>query len=149
MRHNGGMCKLSCVLGMLLASAWLVAAQVTIIDSGSTNVPGMNVKLEDSGTGAMVERRDGSKQKITLTKEMCTRLMDDLKAAGPLNELPARHCMKSVSFGTSLFIEHNGVRSPDLSCQQTDSRAQALRKDATEIVSMAKANSPKGYSRPF
>ena len=143
------MARLCRVSGLLSACAWLGMAQVTIIDSGSTNTPGMNVKLEGSGTGAMVERRDGSKQKINLTKEMCTRLMDDLKAAGPLNELPARHCMKSVSFGTSLFIEYNGVRSPDLSCQQTDSRAQALRKDATEIVSMAKTNSPKGYSRPF
>ena len=69
--------------------------------------------------------------------------MQDLKAAGPLNELPVKHCMKSVSFGKSLFIEYNGVRSPDLSCQQTDTRAAALKKDATDVLNAAKSNSAK------
>jgi hypothetical protein len=143
------MFRLSCLLGLLVACARLGVTQVTVIDTGSTNIPGMNVKLENSGTAAMVERRGGATQKISLKKEVCDRFLEDLKAAGPLNALPARHCMKSVSFGTSLFIEYKGVRSPDLSCQQSDARAVALRKDATEILSMAKTNSPKGYSRPF
>jgi hypothetical protein len=123
-----------------MTSAWLCSAQVTIINTGSTNVPGMNVKLETSGPEATIERRDGSKEKITLAQEMCSRLLEDLKAAGPLNELPVKHCMKSVSFGTSLFIEYNGVRSPDLSCTQSDTRAAALKKDAVEIMSTAKTH---------
>jgi hypothetical protein len=45
--------------------------------------------------------------------------------------------MKSVSFGKSIFIEYKGVRTPDLSCQQSDPRAAALKKDAAEILSAA------------
>jgi hypothetical protein len=141
MRHNEGMAKPLFVLGFL-SCAWLGCAQVTVIDTGSTNVPGMNVKLENSSQQAMVEPRGGSAQKITLAKELCNRLMEDLKTAGPLNELPPVHCMKSVSFGTSTFIEYNGARSPDLSCRQTDPRSLALKKDASDILTSAKTQVP-------
>lgn len=130
------------VLGCLLGCAWLMSAQVTITDTGSTNVPGMNVKLENSGPEATAEPRGGTPQKMTIPKDLCSRLMDDLKNAGPLNELPVAHCMKSVSFGTSLFIEYNGAKSPDLSCRQTDTRTAALKKDAMDIMALAKAHVP-------
>jgi hypothetical protein len=136
------------VLGLLLTGAGLCCAQVAIIDSGSTNIPGVNVTLQNSGPKAMVERRGGAKQQISLAKGMCERLLEDLKAAGPLNELPAKHCAKSVSFGTSLFIEYKGVRSPDLSCQQSDPRAAALKKDASEIMGAARTYMPR-TSRPM
>ena len=119
-------------------------AQVTIVDTGSTNRPGMNIKLENSGPEATLALRDGSTQKVKLTKDLCGRLMADLKAAGPLNELPVPHCMKSVSFGISVFIEHNGVRSPDLSCPQHDPRSAALKKDAFAILSAAKLSAHIG-----
>ena len=133
------------ILGVLMACAWLCGAQVTIIDSGSTNRPGMTIKLQETGPDATLERRDGSKQKLTLAKDLCDRLMGDLKAAGPLNEFPAKHCMKSISFGSTLHIEYNGVRSPDLSCPQTDSRLVALKKDANDILSAAKTSNAPAY----
>jgi len=134
--------RLRTLMFLMINSAWFCAAQVTVIDSGSTNLPGVNVKLQKSGPQALVEQRDGSQQKIMLDKDACKRLMTDLKAAGPLNELPAAHCMKSVSFGTSIFVEFNGVRSPDLSCRQTDPRAAALKTDASEILSAVRAKVP-------
>jgi hypothetical protein len=45
--------------------------------------------------------------------------------------------MKSVSFGKSIFVEYKGVRTPDLSCRQSDLRAAALKKDAEEILAAA------------
>ena len=124
----------------------LAGAQVTVIDSGSTNVPGMRMTIEQSSGRAIVERKDGSKQNVKLAKEICDRILQDVEAAGPLNELPVRHCMKSVSFGKSIFIEYKGVRTPDLSCQQADPRAAALKKDAVEILSAAPiANAVKRY----
>jgi hypothetical protein len=138
--------KLCGVLAFLSGCALSAGAQVTVIDSGSTNVPGMKVTIEGSGQHAMVERKDGSKQKIKLTKEICERVVQDVEAAGPLNELPVRHCMKSASFGKSIFIEYKGVRTPDLSCQQADPRAAALKKDAEEILSAApNSNALKRY----
>jgi hypothetical protein len=142
MSHNQDMAKPTFVLALLLGCASFACAQVTVIDTGSTNVPGMNVKVDSTSQQAMVEPRGGSAQKITLAKELSNRLMEDLKTAGPLNELPPVHCMKSVSFGTSTFIEYNGVRSPDLSCRQTDPRAVALKKDASDILSSAKTQVP-------
>jgi len=94
----------------------------------------------------MLERKDGSKKRVKLTKEVCDRVVQDLEAAGPLNELPVGHCAKSASFGKSIFIEYKGVRTPDLSCQQPDPRAAALKKDAQELLSAAPgSNSLKRY----
>jgi hypothetical protein len=92
----------------------------------------------------MIEQQGGKQTKLILAKPMCSHLMADLKAAGPLNKLPVPHCMKSVSFGTSLFIEYKGARSPDLSCPQPDPRMAALKKDAMEIMNAAKAKVPVG-----
>jgi hypothetical protein len=133
-------------LAFLGGCALSTSAQVTVIDSGSTNVPGMRMTVERSGHRAILERKDGSKQRIKLTKEICDRVLQDVEAAGPLNELPVRHCMKSVSFGKSIFLEYKGVRTPDLSCRQDDPRAAALKKDAEEILSAApSANAVKRY----
>ncbi len=137
------MTRRHCILMFLLINGGcLCAAQVTIIDSGSTNIAGLNVKLQKAGPQALIEPRNGAPQKLMLDKAICKRLLADLKAAGPLKELPVAHCMKSVSFGASLFIEYNGVRSPDLSCRQTDARAMALKADASEILTAAKAKVP-------
>ncbi len=138
--------KLCGIFAFLGGCALSAGAQITVIDSGSTNVPGMRMTIEQSNRRAIVERKDGSKQPVKLTKEVCDRILQDVEAAGPLNELPVRHCMKSVSFGKSIFIEYKGVRTPDLSCQQSDPRAAALKKDAQEILSAApSANALKKY----
>jgi len=129
--------KLRGVLVFLSVCALPVGAQVTVIDSGSTNSPGMRMTIEQAGQGATVERKDGSKQRVKLKKDICDRVVQDLEAAGPLDELPVGHCMKSVSFGKSIFIEYKGVRTPDLSCRQSDPRAAALKRDALEILSAA------------
>ena len=143
------MVRLCCLLGLFIGSSWLSAAQVTIIDSGSTNAPGMNVKLKKSGPEAMVQKKDGSLQKITVEKTLCSRLMQDLKAAGPLDQLPPAHCMKSVSLGSSLFIEYKGVRSPDLNCPQSDPRMVALKQDATDLMASAKTQTGGAAAHPY
>ncbi len=131
------MSQLRGVLALLIACALPAGAQVTVIDSGSTNSPGMRVTIEQAGQSATIERKSGSKQRVTLNKDICDRVVEDLEAAGRLDELPVGHCMKSVSFGKSIFIEYKGVRTPDLSCRQTDPRAAALKKDAQEILNAA------------
>lgn len=112
--------------------------QATIRDTGSTNRPGLRVTFDGSGH-ATVEQRNGEIQQIKLDEQLCNQFMRDLKDAAPLSTLPARHCAKSVSFGSSLFIEANGDKSPDLSCSpQADPKTDALRKDAQRILQEAR-----------
>ena len=141
--HNESVSKLCGILALLSACTLEAGAQVTVIDSGSTNSPGMRVTIEQAGQNASIERKDGSKQRVKLNKDICDRVVQDLEAAGPLNQLPVGHCMKSVSFGKSIFIEYKGVRTPDLSCRQPDPRAAALKKDAAEILSAAPSSNAR------
>jgi hypothetical protein len=95
----------------------------------------LRVTIEPVGNLATVERRDGVKSRAKISKQLRDRFLRDLQKAGPLNELPVNHCMKSASFGSSLYIELGGVRSRDLSCPaQADARAAALKKDAAAIL---------------
>lgn len=120
---------------MLLRSS---APQAVVIDSGSTNRPGVTVTVDERGN-ATVEQRNSEPHSIKLSVPMCEQLMRDIKAAGTLSALPEKHCAKSVSFGSSLYVEFNGDRSPDLSCSnQPDERSIALQKDANDIMQAVK-----------
>ena len=128
----------------LLAAIFMGTAlgQVVITNSGSTNIAGMSVTLAAKGRSAMVESR-GSQLKMNLPADLHTKLMQDLEAAGPLDQLRVRHCAKSVSFGTRTSITYKRVESPDLSCSgQTDPAVIALQKDMDEIMSQAHAKMP-------
>lgn len=108
--------------------------QASVIDTGSTNRPGVTITLDEHGN-ATVEQRSAAPQTIKVSAELGTQLMRDIKAAGTLSALPRQRCMKSVSFGSSLYVEFNGDRSPDLSCgPQQDPRAAALQKDANDVL---------------
>ena len=115
-------------------------SQAVIIDSGSTNSPGLSITLDASGDNVTLAPRDGPKRTIKMSPEQCAQFMTDLQAAGPLDKLPANHCMKSASFGSRLYLELNGVRSPDLSCPaQADSRTANLKRQASDILKAARA----------
>jgi len=135
--------KLSVLAVLFLMKAF---GQVVITDSGSTNRPGMTVTIDAKGSAEIASRR-GNKANMDLPTDMHNRLMQDVEAAMPLDQLTVRHCAKSVSFGSSMFITYKGVRSPDISCGgQTDPSAIALQKDAQDIMALAKAKMPA--SRP-
>jgi hypothetical protein len=105
-----------------------------IIDSGSTNRPGMAVSIDETGN-ATVEQRNTEPKTLKLDAELGERLMRDIKAAGTLSALAEEHCPKSISFGSSIYVELNGDRSPELSCSpQPDPRCAALQKDANDIL---------------
>jgi hypothetical protein len=102
----------------------------------------MSIKVRASGP-AVIEEHGGNKTNMTLGSELQARFMKDVEAASPLNELNARHCAKSISFGSRTFITYKGIKSPDLSCRgQSDPLAAALQKDLDEIMSQAHAATP-------
>lgn len=124
-------------------------AQVTVEDTGSTNRSGLRVTFERDGH-ATVEPRGGETQHIDLPGPLCQRFMHDLEAAGGVDDLPAVHCIKSVSFGSRTFIEFNGKRSPDLSCPAAQgSRSLALQEDAKEILTRTRQISGISSRRIF
>ncbi len=122
---------------MTLGNGAAENTQATIIDTGSTNRPGAQVTLDADGN-ARVQPRGLTPHAIRLNSDLCRRFLLALQSAAPLQTLPAAHCMKSASFGSRLFIEHNGERSPDLSCPtQQDTRTDTLKKQAIEILQQA------------
>ena len=125
---------------LVLAVLFVVSAfgQVVITDTGSTNRLGMTVIVNDKGNAEVTPRR-GTPVKMQIPSEMHTKLIQDVEAAGPLDQLAVRHCAKSVSFGSRMFVTYKGVQSPDISCGgQTDPSAIALQKDAEDIMTLAK-----------
>lgn len=114
--------------------------QATIIDTGSTNRPGVKMIVNTLGS-AEVQARDAESHKTNVDAHLCERLFQDLKSAGSLSAIPPVHCAKSVSFGSSLYIEFNGERSPDLNCPAPpDSKVATLQKDARDLMDAAHAN---------
>lgn len=115
------------------------APQALVIDSGSTNRPGITITVDESGSATAQPRNDEARP-LKLDAQLCQALMKDIKAAGQLSALPDHHCPKSASFGSSLYVEMNGDRSPDLSCANPpDARMAALQKDANDILQAARA----------
>ena len=113
--------------------------QIVITDSGSTNRAGKTVTVDENGH-ASIEARGGVKANMRLEAEVQARLVKDLEAAMPIDQMNARHCMKSVSFGSRTFVTYKGLKSPDISCSgQTDPAVIALQKDVQEIMTQAQA----------
>lgn len=140
-----------CVAWVLLA-LWPLSAsepQATIIDSGSTNRPGLRVTVDRQGHATVVEK-SGETHRVNLPPSICNAFLHQVTGAVPLSNIPAHHCFKSVSFGSSLFIEYQGERSPDLSCPSPpDSEAATLIKQAREILQAAQSAADIRQHRVF
>lgn len=108
----------------------------------------MTITLDESGSAA-AQARGAESKPLNLDPHLCQSLMKDIQAAGRLSALPEHHCPKSVSFGSSLYVEVNGDRSPDLSCANPpDARMAALQKDANAILEAARAQIGPTRLRP-
>jgi hypothetical protein len=120
------------------------AQSVTIINSGSTNTAGFQIVVQKSGMAeyrsqARRTDKDAAPKVIskTIPKPLVERFYSDVMTARPLALLPPQHCMKSVSFGTSLTIHFEHDVSPDLSCGDGGNpKLHALIRDADEIVKL-------------
>ena len=121
----------------------------TILDSGSTNRPGFRIVVAQSGLAELTSmpRKSGEKPEPVeplrrmLPAAVLNRFYGDLKTAKPLASLPAVHCMKSASFGSTLTVAFAGEQTPDLSCGDGGNAAMSrLIRDVNEIVALVRAN---------
>lgn len=129
----------------LLACSACFGQTVTIVNSGSTNFPGYKIVVDGSGKAEYTLRPrrfpiEKGQPKVettakTLPQDLTRSFFADLNAAQPLSGLPARHCAKSVSFGTKLTLQYGDETSPDLSCGDGgNEKLHALIRDTDAIV---------------
>jgi hypothetical protein len=108
-------------------------AVAIITRSASTNGLGYRVSLTRDG------RADVAQGNSLVTRyvpaELANRFFADLAAAMPLSDLSSEQpCVKSASFGSSIYIAYGGERTPDLSCAD-GARTLVLRDDIAAITS--------------
>ncbi len=109
--------------------------QMIITETRSTNRPQVIIRVES--TKRAFYQTDGVPDpvRIDLDSAQGSRLLNAAHAASPLSSLPFAHCMKSVSFGTSIFVQMGSDRSPDLSCpNQSDARAVTLANEVRQLL---------------
>jgi len=145
--------RLTAIVGWMTTGLAVCLGQdaATIVNSGSTNRPGFRIAVNPSGAAEYIPspRRAGPQTEpakplqATLPPALIERFYADLKAAKPFASLPAAHCMKSVSFGSTLTIAFGEEQTPDLSCGDGGNAVVAnLIRDAKEIVDLFRDKSP-------
>jgi hypothetical protein len=117
------------------------AGAAVILDSGSTNTAGYRIVVARSGDAEYVAGSARATGAIPIS--LAARFFTDLSHAMPLAGLPVERCMKSVSFGTSLYVWWHGSRSPDVSCSG-DAGETALASDAASIAAALHVSTPPG-----
>jgi hypothetical protein len=120
--------------------------EIFLQDSGSTNTAAFCYTVARSGkvikrTGITVfQRRQGkpdfSEEQGSIPASLAEKLFSDVEAAMPLSTLPAAHCVKSASFGTSRYVWFKREKSPDL-CGRDDERLAVLKNDFAIVMSAA------------
>jgi hypothetical protein len=102
-----------------------------IMDTGSTNAPGYRIVAQRNGAVEYVV--GGVRNRMHADAAKTAQLFSALSAGMPLSSLVAAHCMKSASFGTSLFAYWNHERSPDLTCPG-DAKSEAVSSSVSAFV---------------
>jgi hypothetical protein len=78
--------------------------------------------------------------RLTLPRALVETFYSHIRAAEPLDSLPAVHCAKSVSFGSTLIVAIGKEQTPDLSCGDGGNAGMHdLIRDASRIVELARA----------
>ncbi|HEY9719781.1 MAG TPA: hypothetical protein V6C69_20040 [Trichormus sp.] len=123
-----------------------------IINSGSTNTAGYDVKISPDATVkwsfsgtvspslAAPVKADGSKSQ--LDAQLVKKLFSDLEKAMPLSQYPHRGCAKSSSFGYTLIVRYKKQDSPDLSCPLSEAELVAINEDVQQILKALSLTGP-------
>ena len=119
------------------------AGAAVILNTGSTNGAGYRIVIQRSGTAEFVI---GAQRTIAnVSPSLASKFFLHMGAAMPLSDVRVMHCMKSASFGSSLFVWWRGQRSPDLSCPGSE-QSSAIAHDAAQVAAaLGISTAPRGH----
>ncbi len=93
----------------------LPAETVVIYITGSTNSCAQIILVRSTGAATYISCTNQKYE--TLPMSLTNTFFHDIHIALPLNALPPnRGCLKSISFGTRIYLTLNTQKSPDVSC---------------------------------
>ncbi len=101
-----------------------------IVDTGSTNAPGYTIALRSDGTGwwrptPRIGQPAAPEHTFTVAQGIARRFLASL-AKGRAQHVRGVPCMKSASFGHSIFALWHGWRSPDITCPLDSAQAREI-----------------------
>ncbi|MDH2909044.1 MAG: hypothetical protein HKL92_08230 [Candidatus Eremiobacteraeota bacterium] len=101
-----------------------------IFDTGSTNAQGYTIALHSDGTGwwrpsSRMGQPTAPEHTFTIAQGIARRFLDAL-SDGRAQHVRSVPCMKSASFGHSVFAIWHGWRSPDITCPLDSAGAQRI-----------------------
>jgi hypothetical protein len=119
---------------------------IRIVNSGSTNTAGYVIELPRNGLvrwtvaprfhqiSSTTPSSTTAQSSIQLPSSRTNSIFQAVEQASPFNQYQAAFCVKSVSFGTRLYVTYNGQQSPDISCPLKDERLVVLSKYIHELI---------------
>ena len=117
-----------------------------IIDTGSTNVQGFTIAVRSDGTGwwrpsTRMGQPKAPAHTFTIAQGIARRLLAAL-AAGRAENVRGVPCMKSASFGHSVFALWHGWRSPDITCPLDSTEARSIATDIHAVIAASGMPAP-------
>ena len=117
-----------------------------ILDTGSTNVAGFTMAIRSDGTGwwrpsTRMGQPTAPARTFTIAQGIARRFLDAL-ADGRAQHVRGVPCMKSASFGHSVFALWHGWRSPDITCPLDSTSARAIAADIHAVIAASGMPAP-------
>jgi hypothetical protein len=128
---------------------------IRITNSGSTNTAGYVIELQRNGivkwnvaprfrlalsTTTTAPGSTTSQNSIRLPSLRTNSIFQAVEQAFPFDQYAPVFCIKSVSFGTRLYVTYNGQQTPDLSCPVKDQRLVIVNKYIQELIAELNIN---------
>ncbi len=127
-----------------------------IRNSGSTNAPGMTVKLYSDGTASVrtlaksIDSESRAARFAEISPSLAQAFFTEAAASRREGSAAVGGCMKSASFGSTTTVLWHGWASGDLSCPQSGPHAAALASVVAQILnSVGNAATPRRVHLPI
>jgi hypothetical protein len=126
---------------------------IQIINSGSTNTAGYVIDVQRNGLvkwtvaprhhiviSTTTPSSTTTQNSIQISLIRANSIFQSVEQAFPFTQYQPIGCIKSVSFGTRLFVAYNGQQTPDISCPLKDQRLILLSKYVRELIAELNIN---------